>query len=54
MKPHWACESCLLRQAQEAIGLVTTDADSRQEALRQVRQVMAQLDWNLPRPAALS
>lgn len=51
MKSHLTCQSCLLRQAQEAIGLVTMDADFRQEALRQAREVIAQLDWSLPPPA---
>jgi hypothetical protein len=40
----------LLRQAQEAIALATTSAETGREVLHQVHQLVGQQDWNLPTP----
>lgn len=51
LAPHLDCVPCLLRQAREAITYAGVETEAGFVVLREVLQLMAQLDWTLPPPA---
>lgn len=45
------CIACLVRQAREAVLVATRNSERREAALREVLQLLAGMDWQLPPPA---
>lgn len=50
LTPHLECVSCLVRQAQEAIVLASSNPTARETALRNALRFLAGLDWSQSAP----